>query len=63
MAKVYILTEEDFELLILRLDRDPENGYDGGSSQVLSKEENIAKKDAHKFYNYQIRRWIDGVKR
>lgn len=62
MAKVYLLTEKDFEDLLARIDRDPKWGARGGSSGVLSEAERLAHEAAHRFYNYQLRSWIDGVK-
>ena len=61
--KAYILKDIDFEKLITELSRDPIRGETGGSSVVLSKEEQEAFDKAHRFYNYIIRRWIDEVKR
>lgn len=61
--KAYILSEQDFERLLAALDRNPEYGYNGGSSAVLSEQERKAHKEAHGFYNHQIRRWIDSVKK
>lgn len=60
--KAYILKEEDFATLLAAIDRDPRHGYSGGSSGVMSKEEEQAHDTAHRFFNYQIRRWIDSVK-
>lgn len=60
--KVFLLKESDFEKLLLMIDRDPRNGYTGGSSQVLSLDEERAHNEAHRFFNYQIRTWIDSVK-
>lgn len=60
--KAYILTEEDFEKLLTEISRDPKHGETGGSSQVLSDEETKAYEQAHRFYNYLIRKWIDKVK-
>jgi hypothetical protein len=63
MAKVYILKDQDFDALLLRLDRAPERGSQGGSSRTLTIEEKQAFEDAHRFYNYQIRTWIEEVQR
>lgn len=60
--RAYILTEKDFGLLLSEIDRDPEHGYNGGSSAVLSRTEREAFSEAHRFYNYVIRKWIDKVK-
>lgn len=61
--KAFILTQADFEKLLLKIDRDPLHGADGGSSDspVRDREKNQAYKDAHRFYNYQVRTWIDEV--
>lgn len=60
--KAYILSEEDFEKLLAAIDRDPKHGYDGGGSAVLNKEEQLAFETAHRFFNYQIRTWMQKVK-
>jgi hypothetical protein len=63
--KAYILSDADFDTLLLKIDRDPKYGVNGGSSDLSirdSKEQEIWDK-AHRFYNYQLRTWIDGVKR
>jgi hypothetical protein len=59
--KAYILTQDDIDLLTIMVDRNPRHGPTGGSSQVLSKEENAAHEEAHSFYNYQVRTWIQKV--
>jgi len=63
-VKVYMLTEKDFEDLLMAIDRDPMWGSQGGSSQaqVRDKAQNQAHEDAHRFYNFQLRRWITQVK-
>jgi hypothetical protein len=61
--KAYILKQEDFEKLLSWIDRDPKHGYTGGSSQTFTKQEEEAFNTAHRFYNYQIRRWIDEVQK
>lgn len=60
--KVYILTDEDFEKLRAELSRDPKHGTSGGGSVVLTKEEEKAHEEAHRFYWYHVARWIDKVK-
>lgn len=60
--KAYILSEADFELLTTSVDRDPRHGQRGGSSAVLSEIEQQAHDKAHRFYNYQVRTWIEKVK-
>jgi len=60
--KVYILSDSDSELLLANIDRDPQWGTQGGSSGVLSKVEQAAHDSAHRFFNYQIRTWMNKVK-
>lgn len=62
--KAYILTEKDLENLILRIDRDPQHGDNGGSSNASVNDpgRREAYNEAHRFYNYQVRKWIDEVK-
>lgn len=62
MAKVYLVTEADTKDLLAAIDRDPKYGEQGGSSSVLSAEEQNAHDKAHRFFNYQIRRWLDKIK-
>lgn len=61
--KAYILTEKDFEFLLTKLDRNPNYGLNGGSSAVFNSQEEQAFRQAHKFYNYQVRMWLDEVKK
>lgn len=61
--KVYLLKESDFDALLVAIDRDPIHGLNGGSSDALGEKEREAHKKAHRFYNYQIRCWIDNVKK
>lgn len=63
--KAYLLTEKDFEYLLTLIDRDPKHGRDGGSSQSSVRNPGIdeAHDQAHRFYNYQVRKWIDEVKK
>ena len=61
--KVYLLQEHDFEKLLLMIDRDPAHGTKGGSSTALSEQENRAHQSAHRFYNFQIRAWLEEVKK
>lgn len=60
--RVYLLKESDFERLLSEISRDPRHGVDGGSSVILLGAEQQAHDEAHRFYNYLIRKWIDGVK-
>lgn len=61
--KAYILNEADFERLLLMIDRDPKHGVQGGSSDssVRDAAANRLYAEVHRFYNYQLRRWIDEV--
>jgi hypothetical protein len=61
--KAYILSENDLSNLLAYIDRDPRYGDNGGSSRVLTKEEQEAFTESYRFFNYQVRRWIDEVKR
>ena len=56
--KVHVIKESDFQRLLNTINRDPGPGLKGGSSQTLSKEETEAYKEAHGFYNYQVRTWV-----
>lgn len=60
--KVYLLKDSDFQRLLDNIDRNPEYGYKGGSSQVLNERERQVYKESHGFYNYQVRNWIDSMK-
>ena len=61
--RAYILKEQDFARLLAEIDRDPRWGTRGGTSDVLSPVQQQAHKDAHQFYNYVVRKWIDTVKK
>ena len=65
MSKQYVLTQADVDRLTLLLDRDPQYGTQGGSSNdtVNDPGKRAIYAEAHRFYNYQIRRWIDEVTR
>jgi hypothetical protein len=60
--KAYILSDADFEMLLSAIDRDPHWGT-RGSSQTMNAEELSAHQNAHRFFNYQIRTWLDNVKK
>jgi hypothetical protein len=62
-VRAYILTEADLLRLTTMIDRDPRYGAVGGSGDVLSDIEQRAHDKAHRFYNYQVRVWIDEVKK
>ena len=57
--KVFLVWQIDLDLLLTMIDRDPKHGKNGGSSQVQTKEEEQAFATAHRFYNYQVRTWIE----
>lgn len=61
--KCYILTEEDFDRLKLMIDRDPEFGTHGGSSDssINDPGKRLVYSEAPRFYNYQVYKWIDEV--
>lgn len=59
--KQFVLTQADVDKLTLMVDRDPRHGASGGSSQALSEVEARAHDEAHRFYNYQVRRWLAEV--
>jgi hypothetical protein len=61
--KAFILSEKDLEDLCTMLDRDPSYGYHGGSSTSISDQQKQAYQEAHRFFNYQVRTWIDNVKK
>jgi hypothetical protein len=54
--KAYILSDDDFERLLSELDKNAEHG------NVFTDDQRIIFNEAHRFYNYLIRRWIDKVK-
>ena len=61
--RAYILTQADLDRLKTMTDRDPEHGHNGGSSQssVNDGRSRMIYSEAHRFYNYQIHKWIDEV--
>lgn len=61
--KVYIIKDSDFAALTAAIDRDPRWGENGGSSQIMNPEERTAHTEAHGFFNYQVRTWIEKMKR
>lgn len=61
--KAYILKEEDLQRLLLAIDRNPQHGQDGGSSRgTPTQQQLMIENEAHRFYNYQVRVWLDSVK-
>ncbi len=63
MAKVYLLTQDDIDLLTTMVDRNPEHGHSGGTSNHSDERQREANREAHGFYNYQVRTWIAKVTR
>jgi len=63
--KVYLLREEDFEKLLLKIAADPIHGHEAGGSSSQSSVRDPAKaaayEEAYGFYNYNVRRWIAEV--
>lgn len=59
--KMFLLKQEDIDLLSTMIDRNPEHGQRGGSSQMLSEADLKAHREAHSFFNYQVRTWIAKV--
>jgi hypothetical protein len=57
--KMYLLRDEDFDAILAAIDRDPR--WD--SSSILTAEGRKAHDDAHRFYNYHLRTWIEKVKK
>jgi|WetSurMetagenome_2_1015567.scaffolds.fasta_scaffold04771_12 hypothetical protein len=62
-VRVYLIKDEDLDRLRTLIDRDPRWGEQGGSSQVLSKEEELEHGRAHRWFDWQICAWIDSVKK
>ncbi len=58
-----VLSKADIDRLLLMIDRDPKHGADGGSSDssVRDVERGRIYDEAHRFYNYQVRKWISEV--
>lgn len=61
MAKVYMLTDADFEKLILMIDQNPEQSH--GSSAHTDDAARRIYLEAHRRYNYWVRKWITEVQR
>lgn len=62
-VKAIILTQEDVARLLTYVDRDPKHGRDGGSSQSDVRDPDKARvyDEVHRFYNYQVRKWLGEV--
>lgn len=60
MSRVYLLTESDFENLLLRIAQDPRPRIPAENPH--SSEHRDLIEQAHRFYNYEIRTWLTGVK-
>jgi hypothetical protein len=63
--KVYLLKESDIDNLLLKLNSDPKYGINCGSIDSTVRENNIdvSYEQARRFYNYQVRMWIDSIKK
>lgn len=63
MSKVFMLTQANLDDLLTRIDRDPQHGFNGGSSDASVNDPGRREvyDAAHRFYNYQIRQWLDEV--
>lgn len=61
--KVYVINEDDVARLKAFVNRDPQHGYNGGSSDstVNDPGRREAYDEAHRFYNYQVHRWLSEV--
>jgi hypothetical protein len=59
--KAYILTDADVQSLLLLIERNPEHGINGGCSSVLNDVERTAHQEAHRFYNYQVHKWLSAI--
>jgi hypothetical protein len=57
--RIYLVTDQDIQMLLTMIDRNPEHGTQGGSSTCLSVDERRFHNEAHGFFNYQVRTWID----
>lgn len=55
--KAYVLSDADFERLLLRLDQDQRQGV------TLTREQQVAQDDAKRRYNYEVRVWIGEVQK
>lgn len=58
--KVYMLTEADFERLLLRIGQDPRPRIPAQSPHNADHRDLI--EQAHRFYNYEIHTWLSAVK-
>ncbi len=62
--KAFILKQNDLDRLLTYIDRNPEHGRDGGSSSAtVSEHDQMVRNEAHRFYNYQVRKWIGEVEK
>ena len=60
--KQYVITDADIERLHQSLARDPARGREGyGMQEKLTEQERSIHERAHRFYNYQICRWVNEV--
>jgi hypothetical protein len=59
--KVFLLHQTDLDRLLTAIDRYPQHETSGGSSQTISEQERKIYNEVHRFYNYQVRTWINNV--
>lgn len=62
--KVYLLKDEDFEELLTALRLDPARvPVLGNANGQLTEEQRRVFDEAHRFYNYHVRTWMEKQKR
>lgn len=57
--KIFQLTQDDFDRLFLTLDQNPEQSE--GSMHHMGDAERSAYREAHRYYNHRLRRWVAEV--
>lgn len=58
-----MITQADMDRLKLMVDRNPQHGAEGGSS-TGAQDDDLSRRahdQAHRFYNYQVHKWLDEV--
>ncbi len=58
--KVYVLTEADFEKLILKIGQDVRPRV--SAQNPANPEHRQLLEEVHRFYNYEVRTWMSDVK-